>query len=230
MPYISRCSAFFLCPFWAFLVPFPKKLPKNLPKKSPLFGVGCRLCPEATLVTDKSHLGFIMSLFSKNAQGAKSAKAQVKNQVKVAAAEAEVKDVRKARTSRKEKVLEKTTFPCIDLKVEGFKPLIEEKHSRRGTLVCDSLDHFTFREKGLPYVPHPHLHWRLLDRTRHGRMNINAEHVKVEFYIRHEDYKDGFDLADLLASEIETMGEHMCDIDFDAEVEKCLDAFLNVEC
>lgn len=143
-------------------------------------------------------------------------------------AEAPVKDkvqnVRKTRTSRKEKIMERTTFPCIDLKVEGFKPLLEKMQSRRGTLLCVDEEHFEFREKGLPYVPHPHLHWRLLDRTKHGRMNINAEHVKVEFYIRHEDYKDGFDLADLLASEIETMGEHMCDIDFDAEVNACMDA------
>ena len=145
-----------------------------------------------------------------------SAEAPVKDNVKV---------VRKARTSRKEKVMERTTFPCIDLKVEGFKPLLEKMQSRRGTLLCVDEEHFEFREKGLPYVPHPHVHWRLLDRTKHGRVNINAEHVKVEFYIRHEDYKDGFGLADLLASEIETMGEHMCDIDFDAEVNACMDAY-----
>lgn len=170
-----------------------------------------------------------MSLFSKKSQGAKeSAKAQVKAAAKAevkSAAKAEVKNVRKARTSRKEKVMERTTFPCIDLKVEGFKPLLEKMQSRRGTLLCVDEEHFEFREKGLPYVPHPHLHWHLLDRTKHGRVNINAEHVKVEFYIRHEDYKDGFDLADLLASEIETMGEHMCDIDFDAEVNACMDAY-----
>lgn len=162
---------------------------------------------------------------NKKSQGTKvAAKAEVKN-----GAEAQVKDnvkvVRKARTSKKEQVVERTTFPCIDLKVEGFKPLLEKMQSRRGTLHCVDEDHFEFREKGLPYVPHPHLHWRLLDRTKHGRVSINAEHVKVEFYIRHEDYKDGFELADLLSSEVETMGEHMCDIDFFAEVQACMDAW-----
>ena len=118
-----------------------------------------------------------------------------------------------------------TTFPCVDLKFEGNTSIIAEGEKRQGTLRFVDEDKFKFVEKGVQYVRHPELHWRLLERTKHGRVNINAEHVKVEFYIRHEDYKDGFDLADLLASEIETMGEHMCDIDFDAEVNACMDAY-----
>ena len=68
---------------------------------------------------------------------------------------------------------------------------------------------------------HPELHWRLLDRTKHGRVHINSRHVKVEFYIHHDDYANGRQLADILASEIETMGESLSDMSLAEEVEKC---------
>ena len=82
-------------------------------------------------------------------------------------------------------------------------------------------DLFRFMENGLQRVIHPELHWRLLDRTKHGRVHVNANHVKVEFYIKHSDYANGRDLADILASEIETMGESLSDMDLAEEVEKC---------
>ena len=45
--------------------------------------------------------------------------------------------------------------------------------------------------------------------------------MKVEFYIRHDDYCNGNDLADILAREVETMGEGLCDICLSEEVDKC---------
>ena len=44
---------------------------------------------------------------------------------------------------------------------------------------------------------------------------------KVEFYIRHGDYASEQQLADMLASEIETMGESICDMSLTEEVAKC---------
>lgn len=134
-----------------------------------------------------------MSLFSKTSQGAK------------AAAKAEVK----------------TTFPCVDLKFEGNTSIIAEGEKRQGTLRFVDEDKFKFVEKGVQYVRHPELHWRLLERTKHGRASINAQHVKVEFYIRHDDYRNGRELADILASEIETMGETFGETDMEQEVSSC---------
>lgn len=116
----------------------------------------------------------------------------------------------------------KTTFPCVDLKFEGNNTIIKEGEKRVGTLTCTEQDEkFRFREKGVEYKRHPELHWRLLDRTKHGRIHINSQHVKVEFYIRHDDYQNGRDLADILANEIETMGEALSDLCLEEEVDKC---------
>ena len=43
----------------------------------------------------------------------------------------------------------------------------------------------------------------------------------VQIYVSHDDYKDGRELADMLASEIETMGETLCEIDIKEEVATC---------
>lgn len=115
----------------------------------------------------------------------------------------------------------KSTFPCVDLKFEGNTNIIKQGESRRGVLRFVDEDKFRFIEKGLERVVHPELHWRLLDRTKHGRIHMNAKHVKVEFYIRHEDYQNGRDLSDILATEIETMGESLSDMDLDTELERC---------
>lgn len=115
----------------------------------------------------------------------------------------------------------KNNFPCVDLKFEG-RTIIKEGEKRQGTLhYLEQDEKFKFVENRLRYVRHPELHWRLLDRTKHGRVNINSQHVKVEFYIRHEDYQNGRDLADILAAEIETMGDNLSDMDLKEEVEQC---------
>lgn len=115
----------------------------------------------------------------------------------------------------------KQNFLCVRVKFEGNTSVIIEGESRKGILKYVNEDLFRFMENGLQRVIHPELHWRLLDRTKHGRVHVNANHVKVEFYIKHSDYANGRDLADILASEIETMGESLSDMDLAEEVEKC---------
>lgn len=116
----------------------------------------------------------------------------------------------------------KTTFPCVDLKYHGNATVIKPKQTRQGALTYVQEDEkFEFRERDVPAVPQPQLHWRPLSRTLHGKASVNSQHVKVEFYIRHGDYVSEQQLADMLASEIETMGESLCDMDLNAEVAKC---------
>ena len=123
-----------------------------------------------------------------------------------------------------------TTFPCVDLKVESPADVIKEGESRKGVLKFIDEDHFHFIEADPNgclaavrhrHIPCPHLWWRLLDRSKHGRVNINSRHVKVEFYIHHDEYADGRDLADMLAREIETLGENLCEMNLKEEAEKC---------
>ncbi len=111
---------------------------------------------------------------------------------------------------------------CVDLITQMKEGDLKVLDSRKGTLFRNEEDKFTFTERGArPHEVHPELHWRLLDRTKHGRIHINSRHVKVEFYIHHDDYANGRQLADILASEIETMGESLSDMSLAEEVEKC---------
>lgn len=122
-------------------------------------------------------------------------------------------------------------YLCIDLRTEMLQSDIQTGETRNGTLIVDETgEHFTFKETRtrtnrtaghLGHCPHPELHWRLLDRTKHGRATLNSRHVKVEFYIHHDEYQDGADLADILAREIETFGKQFCETNFKEEVSKC---------
>jgi len=116
--------------------------------------------------------------------------------------------------------MKKSTFPCVDLKFEG-NTMIQLGERRKGSLKYINEDKFHFIEHTTNHVEHPELHWRLLDRTKHGRIHTNANHIKVEFYIKHGDYSRAQQLADILASEIETMGESICNMDLEEEVSKC---------
>lgn len=116
--------------------------------------------------------------------------------------------------------MSKTTFPCVDLKFEG-NTIIRQGESRKGVLRFVDDDHFHFAENKVQHVIHPELHWRLLDRTKHGRIHTNANHIKVEFYIKHGEYVSEQQLADMLAREIEQMGESICDMDLKEEVAQC---------
>ena len=92
--------------------------------------------------------------------------------------------------------------------------------SRKGTLFRSAEDKFVFTEKGSkPHEVHPELHWRLLDRCRFGKVSANAHHVKAELYIPHEDYLSGRELADILASQVEQMGDNLCEMDLPKVIE-----------
>ena len=116
----------------------------------------------------------------------------------------------------------KQNYLCVDLTTKMKQNDLQVLESRKGTLHRTDEDKFTFIEKGVrTYATRPELHWKLLDRTKHGKIKYNAQHVMVQLYIQHDDYKNGHELADILASEIETMGETLCQIDIKSEVEAC---------
>ena len=118
--------------------------------------------------------------------------------------------------------MKKQNYLCVDLTTKMKKSDLQVLDSRKGTLHRTEEDKFTFIEKGVrTYGTRPELHWRLLDRTKHGKIKYNAQHVMVQIYVSHDDYKNGHELADILASEIETMGETLCQIDIKSEVEAC---------
>ena len=112
--------------------------------------------------------------------------------------------------------MKKQNYLCVDLTTEMLDQDIQENENRKGVLTMTEADeHFTFKEsQPCVHVEHPELHWRLVDRTKHGKMTVNSRHVKVEFYVKHDEYEDGRELADVLASEIETLGENLCEAPF----------------
>ena len=114
-----------------------------------------------------------------------------------------------------------TTLPCVDAKVTTNDQVVKTGKQYKGTFRQLDDDHVRFVEEPKIHTVHPELQWRLLERTLHGRLSLNANHLKVEFYIRHGDYVSERQVADILASEIETMGDSLCDMDLNEEVEKC---------
>ena len=118
--------------------------------------------------------------------------------------------------------MKKQNYLCVDLTTKMKKSDLQVLDSRKGTLHRTDEDKFTFIEKGVrTYETRPALHWRLLDRTKHGKIKYNAQHVMVQIYVPHDDYANGRELADLLAAEIETMGETLCELDIKEEVAAC---------
>ena len=114
-----------------------------------------------------------------------------------------------------------TTLPCVDAKVTTNNEVVKSGKKYNGTFKVINDDQVTFIEGPKVHTIHPELHWRLLNRTLHGRMSVNANHIKVEFYIKHGEYVSEQQVADMLASEIETMGDALCDMDLEEEVSKC---------
>lgn len=113
-------------------------------------------------------------------------------------------------------------YLCVDVKFESHAEVINEGESRKGILTYVDMDHFHFEET-MPkqVVKHPELQWKMVDRTKHGKASVNSRHVKVEFYIHHDEYRSAAELADMLAQEIEVMGENLCNMNLQEEVEKC---------
>ena len=110
--------------------------------------------------------------------------------------------------------MKKQNYLCVDVETQMKEKDLQVMDSRKGTLFRSAEDKFVFTEKGSkPHEVHPELHWRLLDRCRFGKVSANAHHVKVELYIPHEEYSSGRDLADIMASQVEQMGDNLCETD-----------------
>ena len=99
---------------------------------------------------------------------------------------------------------------CVDLVTLMKQGDLQVLDSRKGTL---------FRNGAREQTVHPELHWQTLDKSRYGKVSANANHIKLELYIPHGDYADGRDLADILASQVDQMGENLCEMDMAKVVE-----------
>lgn len=125
-------------------------------------------------------------------------------------------------------------YLCVDVRTEmndrdmqpGEKRMVEATLDVKndGGFPNDNPEgHFTLREvPKKEHIEHPELRWHLLDRSKHGRVTMNSRHVKVEFYVHHDEYQSSSQLADMLASEIEILGENLSETDLQEEVSKCL--------
>ena len=111
-------------------------------------------------------------------------------------------------------------YLCVDLKTQMKENDLQVMESRKGTLFRNEEDKFTFTEKGAkPHEVHPELHWQTLDKSKYGKVSANANHVKLELYIPHEDYATGRELADILAQQVEQMGDNLCEMQLGEVVE-----------
>ncbi len=116
--------------------------------------------------------------------------------------------------------MKKQNYLCVDLTTKMKQNDLQVLESRKGTLHRTDEDKFTFIEKGVrTYATRPELHWRLLDKSKNGKVSANANHIKLELYIPHEDYATGRELADILASQVEQMGDNLCEMDLAKVVE-----------
>lgn len=108
---------------------------------------------------------------------------------------------------------------CVDLTTVMKNEDLQVLESRKGTLFRNEEDKFTFTERGARgQNTKPWKHWALIERSKNGKVSANDSHIKVEFYFHHEDYTDGRDLADQLATQIEQMGETLCETDLEKVV------------
>lgn len=116
--------------------------------------------------------------------------------------------------------MKKNMFLCVDLETQMKEQDLQVMDSRKGTLYRNGEDRFTFTERGArPHEVHKEKHWVTIERTRNGKVSANDTHIKLELYIRHENYEDGRDLADQLAYQTEQMGETLCATNLEKLVE-----------
>ena len=109
--------------------------------------------------------------------------------------------------------MKKNVMLCVDLVTLMKQGDLQVLDSRKGTLFRNEEDKFTFTERGArEQTVHPELHWQTLDKSRYGKVSANANHIKLELYIPHGDYADGRDLADILASQVDQMGDNLCEM------------------
>ena len=111
-------------------------------------------------------------------------------------------------------IMTKQNYLCVDLTTQMKEGDLRVMNGRKGTLFRNDEDKFTFTERGAqPHELHPELHWHLLDKCRYGKVSANANNIKLELYIPHEDYADGRALADLIEVQVEQMAENLCEMD-----------------
>ena len=104
---------------------------------------------------------------------------------------------------------------CVDLVTLTKNDELKVLDSRKGTLFRNEEDKFTFTEKGAhPHEVHLEKHWQVLDRCKYGKVSANDAHIKLELYIPHQDYNSGKKLADILAQQVDQMGDNLCEMDF----------------
>jgi hypothetical protein len=110
--------------------------------------------------------------------------------------------------------MKKEVILCVDLITLMKNGELKVMDSRKGTLFRNEEDKFTFTERGArPHEVRLEKHWQVLDRCRYGKVSANDAHIKLELYIPHGEYANGHDLADLLAQQVEQMGDNLCEMD-----------------
>lgn len=117
----------------------------------------------------------------------------------------------------------------MDVDFEGQADVIKEGESRKGILTFVNEDKFRFVEQGASKSAankkpneHKELQWHPLAGSLHGKVSVNANGSMLMLYLRHEDYNtDARQLADILVSEVEQIGDALADINMQEEVAKC---------
>lgn len=125
--------------------------------------------------------------------------------------------------------MEKQHFLCMDVDYEGQADVIKEGESRKGILTFVNEDKFRFVEQGASKSAAPKepskrtdLQWHALAGSLHGKVSVNANGAMLMLYIRHEDCNTNSNqLADIIVSEAEQIGEALADINLEEEVAKC---------
>ena len=125
--------------------------------------------------------------------------------------------------------MEKQHFLCMDVDYEGQAEVIKEGERRKGILTFVNADKFRFVEQGASKpaaskapTKRSDLQWHPLAGSLHGKVSVNANGAMLILYARHEEYlTDACQLADLLVSEVEQIGEALTDINMEEEVAKC---------
>lgn len=117
----------------------------------------------------------------------------------------------------------------MDVDFEGQADVIKEGESRKGILTFVNEDKFRFVEQGTSKPAaskepnkRPELQWHPLAGSLHGKVSVNANGAMLMLYIRHEDCNtNSHQLADILVSEVEQIGDALADINMQEEVAKC---------
>ena len=116
--------------------------------------------------------------------------------------------------------MKKQMYLCVDLQTQMKRSDLKVMDSRKGTLSRNGEDRFTFIERGAhKHEVHPEKHWLVLDKCRYGKLSANDTHIKLELYIPHTDYANGHELADVLASQVDQMGDNLCEMQLGEVVE-----------